>query len=52
MLFGVGWVVAFFFVWVVWVCFFGFEPDFVRRVDTSRSGLYEGLGCSEELVYV
>jgi hypothetical protein len=34
------------------VFFFGFEPDIVRRVETSRSGLYEGLGCSEGLVRV
>ena len=32
--------------------FFGFGPDSVRRVETSRSGLYEGLGCSERMVYV
>jgi hypothetical protein len=52
MLFGVGWVVAFF-LWVGFGCaFFGFEPGVVRRVVTSRSGLYEGLGCSERLVYV
>ena len=29
---------------------FCIEPDIVRRVVTSRSGLYEGLGCSERLV--
>jgi hypothetical protein len=32
--------------------FFGFEPDIVRRVVTSRSGLYEGLGCSKWMVYL
>jgi hypothetical protein len=41
---------------LTWACwgrvFFGFEPDIVRRVETSRSGLYEGLGCSERLVRV
>jgi hypothetical protein len=52
MLFGVGWVVAFSLWGGVWAAFFGFEPDIVRRVVTSRSGLYEGLGCSERLVYL
>jgi hypothetical protein len=52
MLFGVGWVVAFFLGVGFGCAFFGFGPDIVRRVETSRSGLYEGLGCSERLVYV
>jgi hypothetical protein len=52
MLFGVGWVVAFSLRGGVWAAFFGFEPDIVRRVDTSRSGLYEGLGCFKRMVYV
>ena len=51
MLFVVGGVVAFFYGWGVAV-FFGFGPDSVRRVETSRSGLYRWLGCSERLVYV
>ena len=46
MLFGVGWVVAFSLgVVVCGRAFFGFEPDIVRRVVTSRSGLYRWLGC-------
>jgi hypothetical protein len=52
MLFGVGWVVAFSLRGGVWAGFFGFEPDIVRRVETSRSGLYEGLGCFKRMVYV
>ena len=50
MLFGVGCVVAFSLGVVQWRGFFGFEPGVVRRVVTSRSGLYRWLGCFKRVV--